>query len=116
MQQISAHNTWRECTGRGCARARNPSRQRCRPRDSTHRPSRARVIASTRAGLLSSVVGALCAPKGPLRGGAPGPMLDMLDAIASFENIHPSLKQALARDERPMGFGHRVYRSLRRSL
>jgi citrate synthase len=43
-------------------------------------------------------------------------MLDMLDAIASFENIHPSLKQALARDERPMGFGHRVYRSLRRSL
>ncbi|WP_348384941.1 citrate/2-methylcitrate synthase, partial [Streptococcus pneumoniae] len=32
----------------------------------------ARVIGSTRAGLLSAVVGALCALKGPLHGGAPG--------------------------------------------
>ncbi|HEV3183752.1 MAG TPA: citrate synthase/methylcitrate synthase [Xanthobacteraceae bacterium] len=70
----------------------------------------ARVIASTRAGLLSSVVGALCALKGPLHGGAPGPVLDMLDAIGSFENIRPWLERALARDERLMGFGHRVYR------
>jgi citrate synthase len=70
----------------------------------------ARVIASTRAGLLSSVVGALCALKGPLHGGAPGPVLDMLDTIGSFENIRPWLKRALARDERLMGFGHRVYR------
>ena len=70
----------------------------------------ARVIASTRAGLLSSVVGALCAFKGPLHGGAPGPVLDMLDAIGGFENIRPWLQQALARDERLMGFGHRVYR------
>jgi citrate synthase len=70
----------------------------------------ARIIASTRAGLLSSVVGALCAFKGPLHGGAPGPVLDMLDAIGSFENIRPWLEQALAREERLMGFGHRVYR------
>jgi citrate synthase len=70
----------------------------------------ARVIASTRAGLLSSVVGALCALKGPLHGGAPGPVLDMLDAIGSLENVRPWLKEALARDERLMGFGHRVYR------
>jgi len=70
----------------------------------------ARVIASTRAGLLSSVVGALCALKGPLHGGAPGPVLDMFDAIGSFENIGPWLERALARDERLMGFGHRVYR------
>ena len=70
----------------------------------------ARVIASTRAGLLSSVVGALCAFKGPLHGGAPGPVLDMLDAIGSRANIHQWLTDALARDERLMGFGHRVYR------
>jgi citrate synthase len=70
----------------------------------------ARVIASTRAGLLSSVVGALCALKGPLHGGAPGPVLDMFDAIGSFENIRPWLNHALAHDERLMGFGHRVYR------
>ena len=70
----------------------------------------ARVIASTRAGLLSSVVGALCALKGPLHGGAPGPVLDMLDAIGDFDNIRPWLKEALTHEERLMGFGHRVYR------
>jgi citrate synthase len=70
----------------------------------------ARVIASTRAGLLSSVVGALCALKGPLHGGAPGPVLDMFDAIGAVENIRPWLTDALAREERLMGFGHRVYR------
>jgi citrate synthase len=68
------------------------------------------VIASTRAGLLSSVVGALCALKGPLHGGAPGPVLDMLDAIGNFDNIGPWLSRALAREERLMGFGHRIYR------
>jgi citrate synthase len=70
----------------------------------------ARVIASTRAGLLSSVVGALCAFKGPLHGGAPGPVLDMLDAIGAPGNIRSWLNDALERDERLMGFGHRVYR------
>ncbi|MBA8840984.1 citrate synthase/methylcitrate synthase [Ochrobactrum sp. RH2CCR150] len=70
----------------------------------------ARVIASTGAGLLSSVVGALCALKGPLHGGAPGPVLDMLDAIGTDANIEPWLQDALARGERLMGFGHRIYR------
>jgi citrate synthase len=70
----------------------------------------ARVIASTRAGLLSAVVGALCALKGPLHGGAPGPVLDMLDEIGSEANIEPWLETAIARGDRLMGFGHRVYR------
>ena len=70
----------------------------------------ARVIASTRAGLLSAVVGALCALKGPLHGGAPGPVLDMLDAIGSDANIEPWLERELDGGERLMGFGHRVYR------
>jgi citrate synthase len=70
----------------------------------------ARVIASTRAGMISSVVGALCALKGPLHGGAPGPVLDMLDAIGTRENIAPWLKREIAKGERLMGFGHRVYK------
>ncbi|BCH56918.1 citrate synthase/methylcitrate synthase [Agrobacterium vitis] len=70
----------------------------------------ARVIASTGAGLFSSVVGALCALKGPLHGGAPGPVLDMLDAIGDDARIEPWLNDALARGERLMGFGHRIYR------
>lgn len=70
----------------------------------------ARVIASTRAGLFSSVVGGLCALKGPLHGGAPGPVLDMLDAIGTEAHIRPWIAGALARGERLMGFGHRIYR------
>lgn len=70
----------------------------------------ARVIASTKAGLFSSVIGGLCALKGPLHGGAPGPVLDMLDAIGEESRIRPWLAAALARGERLMGFGHRIYR------
>ncbi len=60
--------------------------------------------------MFSSVVGGLCALKGPLHGGAPGPVLDMLDAIGTEKNIRPWLTDALARGERLMGFGHRIYR------
>lgn len=70
----------------------------------------ARVIASTHAGLTSAVVGALCALKGPLHGGAPGPVLDMLDAIGQPGEAKPWLEAVLARGQRLMGFGHRVYR------
>jgi citrate synthase len=70
----------------------------------------ARVVASTEAGLLSSVVAGLCALKGPLHGGAPGPVLDMLDAIGTAENAEGWLDDAIARGERLMGFGHRIYR------
>ncbi len=70
----------------------------------------ARVVASTRAGMISSVVAALCALKGPLHGGAPGPVLDMLDAIGSEQNIDPWLEGAIEDGGRLMGFGHRIYR------
>jgi citrate synthase len=70
----------------------------------------ARVIASTRAGLVSSVIGGLCALKGPLHGGAPGPVLDMLDEIDTVENIVPWLEKAITDGGRLMGFGHRIYK------
>jgi citrate synthase len=70
----------------------------------------ARVIASTRAGLTSAVLGGISALKGPLHGGAPGPIIDMLDAIGRPENARAWIEQALARGDRLMGFGHRVYR------
>ena len=60
--------------------------------------------------LPSAVVAALCALKGPLHGGAPGPVLDMFDAIASPEEAGAWIASALERGERLMGFGHRVYR------
>jgi citrate synthase len=70
----------------------------------------ARVTASTRASLTDAVTAALCALKGPLHGGAPGPVLDMLDAIGPVENAEAWLDAAVMRGDRLMGFGHRVYR------
>jgi citrate synthase len=69
-----------------------------------------RVVASTRAGLSSAAIAGLSALKGPLHGGAPGPVLDMLDSIGAPENGANWIGAALARGERLMGFGHRVYR------
>ena len=70
----------------------------------------ARVIASTRAGLTSAVLGGVSALKGPLHGGAPGPVIDMLDAIGEPAQARAWLEAALDRGDRLMGFGHRVYR------
>jgi citrate synthase len=70
----------------------------------------ARVVASTRAGLTSAVLAGLSALKGPLHGGAPGPVIEMLDHIGSPANARPWLEGALDRGDRLMGFGHRVYR------
>jgi len=70
----------------------------------------ARVVASTRAGMVASVVAALCALKGPLHGGAPGPVLDMLDFIGTEERAAAWIAERLAAGQRLMGFGHRIYR------
>ncbi|PZM10755.1 citrate synthase/methylcitrate synthase [Rhizobium tubonense] len=69
-----------------------------------------RVIASTHAGLTSSVLAAISALKGPLHGGAPGPVLDMIEAVGKPENARTWLAHELDRGERLMGFGHRIYR------
>src|SRR5262249_18771794 len=70
----------------------------------------ARVIASTRSDMVSAVTGAIGALKGPLHGGAPGPVLDMLLEIKSASNAEPWVRNELAAGHRIMGFGHRVYK------
>jgi citrate synthase len=70
----------------------------------------ARVVASTGSDLVSSIVAALGALKGPLHGGAPGPVLDMLDAIATPARAEAWLEDELAAGRRIMGMGHRIYR------
>lgn len=70
----------------------------------------ARVIASTASDPVSAVVGALGALKGKLHGGAPGPVLDMLDAIETPERAEGWIRAELAAGRRIMGMGHRVYR------
>ena len=70
----------------------------------------ARVVASTQAGLTSAVLAAYGALKGPLHGGAPGPVLDMLDAVGTPDRAEGTLSIMLDSGERLMGFGHRIYR------
>jgi citrate synthase len=70
----------------------------------------ARVTVSTKASLASAVVSAYSAFTGPLHGGAPGPVLDMLDEIKTSGDINGWIERKLAKGERLMGFGHRVFR------
>jgi citrate synthase len=69
----------------------------------------ARVVASTESDLVSAVVAALGALKGPLDGGAPSKVQGMLEAIGTAEHAEDWLRSALAKGERVMGFGHRIY-------
>jgi citrate synthase len=70
----------------------------------------ARVIVSTRSDVVSAVVGAIGALKGPLHGGAPGPALDVVFEIGETSRAEAVLREKLRRGERLMGFGHRIYR------
>jgi len=71
----------------------------------------ARVIASTLSDMCSALTGAVGALKGPLHGGAPSLVLDMLNEIGTAENVDSWLTAALDRGDRLMGFGHRVYKA-----
>jgi citrate synthase len=71
----------------------------------------ARVITSTRSDLASAVTGAIGALKGPLHGGAPSEVVNQLHQMGSASQAERWMRDALARGERLMGFGHRVYRA-----
>jgi citrate synthase len=70
----------------------------------------ARVIIATQSDMVSAIVGAVGALKGPIHGGAPGPALDAVFAIGRAERARDYLQAKLDRGERLMGFGHRVYK------
>jgi citrate synthase len=71
----------------------------------------ARVIASTGADVAAALSGAVGALSGPLHGGAPSRVLQMLDAVEEEGDAERWVKRALDSGERLMGFGHRVYRA-----
>jgi citrate synthase len=70
----------------------------------------ARLITSTGSDLVSAVVGAIGALKGPLHGGAPGPALDMVFEIAEASRAEAFLRRKIESGEKLMGFGHRIYK------
>src|SRR6185369_2831875 len=71
----------------------------------------ARVVASTESDLHSAIVAAIGALKGPLHGGANEKVMDVLRAAGGPKTAEKWIRDALARKERIMGFGHRVYKA-----
>ena len=70
-----------------------------------------RVVGSSHADPYSSAAAAASALYGPLHGGANEAVIRMLDEIGSVENVPAFIEAVKARDGRPMGFGHRVYKN-----
>ena len=71
----------------------------------------ARVIVSTLSDLHSGITGAIGALKGPLHGGANEKVMDILLQAGGPDTAEEWTRAALARKERIMGFGHRVYKT-----
>jgi citrate synthase len=70
-----------------------------------------RVIGSSNADPYSALAGAMGALYGPLHGGANEAVLRMLTRIGSVDNIPDFMDRVRNREERLMGFGHRVYKA-----
>jgi citrate synthase len=70
-----------------------------------------RVIGSSKADPFSALAGAMAALYGPLHGGANEAVLRMLARIGSVENIPDFIKRVKNKEEKLMGFGHRVYKA-----
>ncbi|RDU72410.1 2-methylcitrate synthase [Helicobacter aurati] len=68
-----------------------------------------RTIASTLSDLHSSIIGGICALKGPLHGGANEAAMELLNSLPNVESVLPSMQKKLDNKEKIMGFGHRVY-------
>jgi citrate synthase len=71
----------------------------------------ARVVCSTESDLHSAVVAAIGALKGRLHGGANEKVMDILRSAGGPATAESWLRGVLARKERIMGFGHRVYKA-----
>jgi citrate synthase len=61
--------------------------------------------------MYSAITTAIGTLKGPLHGGANEEVMHMLNEIGTMENVEPYIKGRLARKDRIMGFGHRVYKA-----
>lgn len=71
----------------------------------------ARVTAATLSDIHSAMTSAIATLKGSLHGGANEAVFYMLQRIGSLEAVEADIKGRLARKEKIMGFGHRVYKT-----
>ena len=70
-----------------------------------------RAVGSSQVDPYSAVAAGVAALYGPLHGGANEAVLKMLDRIEKVENIPDFLEGVKSKDEKLMGFGHRVYKN-----
>ncbi|MCA8924447.1 MAG: citrate synthase [Planctomycetes bacterium] len=70
-----------------------------------------RSVGSSRVDPYSSLAAAAAALYGPLHGGANAAVLYMLEKIGDVKNVPKFLEGVKRKEERLMGFGHRVYRN-----
>ena len=70
----------------------------------------ARVTASTLSDLHSAITAAIGTLRGPLHGGANEAAMLLIESFADPEAAERELLERLARKEKVMGFGHRVYK------
>ena len=70
-----------------------------------------RQLSSSGVDVFSSLCGGVAALYGPLHGGASEAVLRMLQRIGSPHRVHAFLEKVKKREERLMGFGHRVYKN-----
>ena len=68
-----------------------------------------RVITSTGANVSSIIGGALASLAGPLHGGAPSRVLEMIEEIGDPSNAEAWAQMQLEQGKKIMGFGHAVY-------
>ncbi len=69
----------------------------------------ARVVASTLSDAYGALTAAVASLKGPLHGGANEAVIYLLLEARTADGLEALIRQKLARKERIMGFGHRVY-------
>ncbi|MCZ6602256.1 MAG: citrate synthase, partial [Planctomycetota bacterium] len=72
----------------------------------------ARVTTATLSDIHSAVISAIGTLKGPLHGGANRRVMETLISIGDVADVEEYVKAALARKEKIMGLGHRVYKTL----
>ncbi|CAH2716925.1 Citrate synthase 1 [Neobacillus rhizosphaerae] len=71
----------------------------------------ARVTASTESDIVSAITSAIGTMKGPLHGGAPSGVIELLNEIALVGDAEKVLRDKVTNGEKLMGFGHRVYKT-----
>lgn len=72
----------------------------------------ARVVTSTLSDMYSAITAAIGSLRGPLHGGANEEVMEMLGEIPSIDAVEPYIMGKLAKKDRIMGFGHRVYKTI----